>query len=220
MILWGTFPKPQEFRRMTDNKIIYNIVAYLDSLTTSLSSEEEKANVAKAASLLESTFGISLSSPEDFKALSFYPQLLPLDNKLTKTYLDIESNISLDSNASKKFQVFYDAVKAKGYYNDENGKELDESSIEYLKRHSKLLQKFQDSMSVSTPTMAASSAPTASLDEKSKLPKRKRISETLQSTLKTTNSLFNTTQKLSTMLEALVRILTSIIAIEQLRIAT
>lgn len=124
---------------ITQQHVVYSILSYLQAQKTAETSDD----IDTAISLLENAFGMSLSTSSDFKTYSYYPTRLSTifedgvnASKLT-TYGD--RNSAVENNP--KFVAFFDAVSEKGYFEGTT-----EDSVEYLSRHAKLIQKFNERM--------------------------------------------------------------------------
>lgn len=126
-----------------DKTLVYHILGYLDSLKSTLPAESVEP-LNGALSTLEEVFGVSTKSPEDFKEYSYHPVTFAniFDKGVSALRPRSFQDTLTEAEANPKFTAFYDMVKEKGYY---DGVEPD--SIEYLLRHSKLIQKFNEKVS-------------------------------------------------------------------------
>lgn len=130
---------------MTDNKVLYNIISYLNSIKDV--NATNSGDVQTAIDLLESSFGISLSSPTDYEAYALSPSIFPAIFHEGSKSLKAKSfnEIVAEVKDNPKFQSFFDAVSQKGYF---EGTEKD--SVEYMQRYTKLIQKFNERMNIPT----------------------------------------------------------------------
>mmetsp|Transcript_17821 Transcript_17821/g.18570 ORF Transcript_17821/g.18570 Transcript_17821/m.18570 type:complete len:405 (-) Transcript_17821:40-1254(-) len=126
-------------------KIAYNVLQYLQGIKEKYSeiSPDNNSSIDLTCQYLENIFQFNLNSTDNFKELSYYPLTIDelvtagVEKLNTEPYGTRLEKISTNS----KFQVFVDTVAKRGYF---EGAEPD--SIEYLKRHSKVLAKFQTKM--------------------------------------------------------------------------
>jgi small glutamine-rich tetratricopeptide repeat-containing protein alpha len=124
---------------MTDqNETIYHICEYLNSLK-----DESKGNgddIDTILSLMEQSFNVSISS-ENFSKYSVAPVTLSEminESKKTLNLKNYETALK-EAKENPKFDPFVDAVVKRGYFDG-----VEEGSVEYMLRYSKLLSKFHD----------------------------------------------------------------------------
>lgn len=126
-----------------DKSIVYQILGYLESLKGTLS-EGDSAKLDGAVDTIESIFDVSIKSVDSFKDYSYYPvtfnQIFDKGIETLKPRCFGETLIEAESNP--KFNAFFNVVSEKGYYDN-----IDPDSIEYMTRHSKLIQKFNEKVS-------------------------------------------------------------------------
>lgn len=128
-----------------DNTVLgYSIISYLKSLEDDKYDQEKLKNVTN---LLQEIFSVDMESIDDFKKNSLYPSTLneivtsgcaALD---TETY---EKSLST-CQTNGKYDAFVETVTKKGFY-----KGVEEGSLEYLQRHSKVLMKFKEKVNAKT----------------------------------------------------------------------
>jgi len=135
-----------------DKTLIYGILGYLLLLKSSLP-ENDSEQLETAVSILESVFNVNTTSVEDFKEHSHHPITLTqiyekgIEGLSPQTY---KNNLQEVEN-NPKFEAFVNMVSEKGYY---DGVEVD--SLEYMKRHAKLIQKFKEKVNDNAPGSSSS----------------------------------------------------------------
>jgi small glutamine-rich tetratricopeptide repeat-containing protein alpha len=143
-----------------DNQLALSIVQYLLSTKDKLGNNSE--NIDVACQCICSAFGINAENPTDFKSLSLFPTTLPEIFDAGVAALDAKTYESRerDMNGNSKFPAFVETVAKRGYFEG-----ADPNSIEYLKRHAKVMVKFQNKVeqkssegSVAAPSKAAMEA--------------------------------------------------------------
>jgi len=130
-----------------DKTLIYGILGYLLLLKSSLPSNDSE-QLDLAVGILESVFGVSTSSVEDFKEHSYHPVSFSqiydkgVEAMIPQTY----KNTLEEVENNPKFEAFFNMVSEKGYY---DGVDID--SLEYMTRHAKLIQKFKEKVNDNAP---------------------------------------------------------------------
>lgn len=122
-----------------DKQIAYAFLLHLENLKSTGAIDDSSA--CDTIKVINNAFGISNDSTEDFKEFSFYPitisQLISAGISSTKALTFNEIAKIADDNS--QFDAFHSAVTEKGFYEG-----TEPGSMEYLKRHAKLLQKFSE----------------------------------------------------------------------------
>lgn len=117
------------------SRLDYAVVSYLESKVA------ENPELAGTIATLEKVLGVSMTSSEDFSSKGYFPTTLDAifaagENKLE---LVIPADSFAMAQKDSKFASFVDAVKKKGFYSG-----VEEGSVEFLKRQSKLVNKFHE----------------------------------------------------------------------------
>lgn len=131
-------------------QLLFDFLLYLKSLqasstpsaasTSNLIPADKVEDVDVICQLLSSTFDLNVENVDQFKELSSYPTSLGEIYDAGRQQLNVTSYQQRSDAVSihPKFSAYVDAVAKKGYY---DGCEKD--SLEYCKRHAKVISKFQ-----------------------------------------------------------------------------
>lgn len=123
--------------------VAYSVAQYLQSLREKQKDSPESSALENACQYLERLHGFTLDDPQSFREMSYFP--LGLEELFTagKEHLEAETYQSRVQkvNSNPKFPAFVDTVAKRGYF---DGAEV--GSVEYLKRHAKVVDKFTSKM--------------------------------------------------------------------------
>jgi small glutamine-rich tetratricopeptide repeat-containing protein alpha len=121
----------------TKKKVVTSIIEYLEGLKADAS---DASNIETVVALLEEEFGLSNQS-ESFQEFSYYPQSLAdlFEAGVVSSNAQTYSDSLAEAKTNGKFESFVEMVSSKGYFDG-----AEEGSIEYLKRHAKLIKKFKE----------------------------------------------------------------------------
>lgn len=129
-----------------DKRLVYQMLHFLEGRKEKASDSEKAQHLETALEHLSKAFDIDMNCSETFKEESLYPTDLAevfsagvetLQAKVYKEKLEKASQVA-------SFPAFVDTVAKKGYFADS-----DEGSVEYLKRHAKVVTKFQNKIDAS-----------------------------------------------------------------------
>ena len=149
-------------RNVTDDDVRMGLlmVQYLESQTEKVP-EDRIEDLQAAMRHISAAYGLDHNDPELFRSHSFYPTgLKEIVNTGVDTLHATVYNEKVEKASSvNNFDAFVDTVKKKGYFAD-----TEEGSVEYLKRHAKVVTKFQTKVENTKAAKAADQ--TALADEK------------------------------------------------------
>jgi small glutamine-rich tetratricopeptide repeat-containing protein alpha len=129
--------------------VAFAVAQYLQSLREKHRDSAESSALVSASQYLESLYGFSVEDPQCFREMSYFPTGL---EELVEAGADQLSAEVYDVRAQKlssnpKFPVFVETVAKRGYFEG-----AEEGSVEYLKRHAKVVAKFQSKMEAKSPS--------------------------------------------------------------------
>ena len=115
----------------------YQILQYISSLKEAEPDNAENYDVAMQC--LSNSFGVNLADVNDFQQYAYYPATLPDIVEAGAQQLGLNSyrNTVETMNKNPKFATFVDTVAKRGYFDG-----TDAGSLDYLKRHAKVMAKF------------------------------------------------------------------------------